>query len=71
MRNAEFGMEEMCNVGPFNSDTPFRKATTEDILGFGRRILDTLGDRVVPNVGDQAPPDADVEKVAALASVCG
>lgn len=39
---------------------------TETIQAFGRRILDTFGDRVVLNVGDQVPPNADIEKVAAL-----
>ncbi len=41
----------------------------EAIQAFGRRILSTFGDRVVLNVGDQAPPNADIDKVAALGQI--
>jgi hypothetical protein len=37
-----------------------------DVIDFAARILDTLGDRVVLNVGDQLPPNGDIEKVRAI-----
>ncbi|MCG3179837.1 MAG: hypothetical protein BIFFINMI_02183 [Phycisphaerae bacterium] len=44
-------------------------AGAEQIRAFGRRILDTFGPRVVLNVGDQVPPNADIDLVAALGEV--
>ena len=41
------------------------------IQAFGRRILDAFGPRVVLNVGDQVPPNADIDNVAALDAACG
>lgn len=38
----------------------------EAIRAFARRILDTFGPRVILNVGDQLPPNADLEKVRLL-----
>jgi hypothetical protein len=40
--------------------------STAEIRAFGRRIVETFGPRVVLNVGDQVPPNADIEKVIAL-----
>lgn len=45
--------------------------TTEDIRTFARRILDIFGNRVVLNVGDQLPPNGDIEKVRALNDAAG
>jgi hypothetical protein len=42
-------------------------ASDEAIRAYARRILDTFGPRVILNVGDQLPPNADLEKVRLLA----
>jgi uroporphyrinogen-III decarboxylase len=39
---------------------------TEQILDYGRRIIDALGPNVIVNVGDVLPPDGDIEQVIAL-----
>jgi len=39
---------------------------TEDILAYGRRIMESLGPNVIVNVGDVLPPDGDIEQVVAL-----
>lgn len=39
---------------------------TQDILGYGRRIIEALSPHVILNVGDVLPPDGDVEQVIAL-----
>jgi hypothetical protein len=44
-------------------------ATADQIRAFGQRILDAFGPRVVLNVGDQVPPDADIELVAELGAI--
>jgi len=44
-------------------------ASDDEIRAFARRILDTLGPRVILNVGDQLPPNADIEKVRLLVEV--
>jgi len=43
-----------------------RGVTADQIRSFARRILDTFPGRVVLNVGDQLPPNGDIEKVRAL-----
>lgn len=39
----------------------------ETILEMNESIKSALGDRVILNIGDQVPPDADIDKVAAIA----
>ena len=39
---------------------------TEEILSYGRRIMESLGSHVIVNVGDVLPPDGDIEQVVAL-----
>jgi len=38
----------------------------EEVVAFGRRILDAFGGRVILNVGDILPPNADIEQVVRL-----
>lgn len=40
-----------------------------EVKAFAQRIVDTFGPKVVLNVGDQLPPDGDLERVAAMADV--
>jgi hypothetical protein len=39
---------------------------TEEIVAYGRRIIERLGPHVILNVGDVLPPDGDIEQVVAL-----
>lgn len=57
------GQKAWCGVPAtmFCDGTPLH-----DIIALNDRIVDALGDRVILNVGDQVPPDADIQKVAAL-----
>ncbi len=43
-----------------------RKLPDEQIMAFGRRILDAFGGRTILNVGDILPPDGDVRQVVRL-----
>ena len=43
-----------------------RSATGEQVVAFGRRILEAFGGRVILNVGDILPPDGDIRHVVAL-----
>ncbi|MDO8684648.1 MAG: uroporphyrinogen decarboxylase family protein [Armatimonadota bacterium] len=45
----------------FCTNTP-----TEEILGYGRRIVDALSPNVILNVGDVLPPNGDIDQVIAL-----
>jgi hypothetical protein len=42
---------------------------TKEILRQSRHIIDVLGGRLALNVADQVPPNADIEKVAAVAQL--
>lgn len=42
---------------------------TEDILAYGRRIIEHLSPHVILNVGDVLPPDGDIEQVIALGAL--
>ncbi len=42
---------------------------TKEILRQSRHIVDVLGGRLALNVADQVPPNADIEKVAAVAQL--
>jgi len=44
-------------------------ATDDEIRTFARRILDTFGPRVILNVGDQLPPNANIDQVRLLTEV--
>ena len=48
----------------FCDETP-----VETILDQSRHIIDVLGGRLILNVADQVPPNADIEKVAAVAQL--
>ena len=43
------------------------KTTKKEIIALNDRIASAIGDRVILNIGDQVPPDADIAKIAALA----
>jgi hypothetical protein len=42
------------------------RVPTEDIIAYGRRIIDALSPNVILNVGDVLPPDGDIDQVIAL-----
>lgn len=48
----------------FCDETP-----TDEILRQSRHIIDVLGGRLILNVADQVPPNADIDKVAAVAKL--
>ncbi len=57
------GMRAWCGV----PSTMFCDGTSvEEVIDFASGIVDALGDRVILNVGDQLPPNGDIEKVRAL-----
>ena len=60
------GMKCWCGVPAslFCDETP-----VETILDQSRHIIDVLGGRLILNVADQVPPNADIEKVAAVAQL--
>jgi hypothetical protein len=41
-------------------------ATRSDVVEHARRLIQRLGDRLIHNVGDQLPPDADISLVEAV-----
>ncbi len=57
------GMVSYCGVPPVLF---CRKLPTQDILDFGKRIIEAFNGRCVLNVGDILPPDGDMEQVIAL-----
>ncbi len=40
-----------------------------EVLDYARRLMDRLGPRLVLNVGDQLPPDADIGLVEAVSEL--
>jgi uroporphyrinogen-III decarboxylase len=58
------GQKCWCGVpAPFFCD----ETPTAKILDWSRHIVEVLGDRLILNVADQVPPNADIEKVGAVA----
>ena len=43
-----------------------RNLPTQKILDFADRIIESLGGKVILNVGDILPPDGDIDQVIAL-----
>ena len=41
-------------------------ATRQDVVDYAKKLIDTLGDKLILNVGDQLPPDADISLVEAV-----
>jgi hypothetical protein len=41
-------------------------ASRQDVVEYARRLVGTLGERLILNVGDQLPPDADIALVEAV-----
>ena len=44
-------------------------ASRQDVVGYARKLMDVLGDRLILNVGDQLPPDADIGLVEAVTAL--
>ena len=44
-------------------------ATQQDVVDYAKRLIDTLGDKLILNVGDQLPPDADISLVEVVTEV--
>ncbi|MFH1024790.1 MAG: uroporphyrinogen decarboxylase family protein [Planctomycetota bacterium] len=44
-------------------------ATRDEVRDYARRLMDTLGDRLILNVGDQLPPNADISLVEAVSDL--
>ncbi len=44
-------------------------ATRQDVIDYAKKLIDTLGDKLILNVGDQLPPDAGISLVEAVTEV--
>jgi uroporphyrinogen-III decarboxylase len=44
-------------------------ATRQDVVDYAKKLIDLLGDKLILNVGDQLPPDADIALVEAVTDV--
>ncbi len=44
-------------------------ATRQDVVDFAKKLIDVVGDKLILNVGDQLPPDADISLVEAVTEV--
>jgi uroporphyrinogen decarboxylase len=70
----DFGVEELASSlgeGQFAwagvpSSMFCAAATRQDVIDYARKLIDVLGERLILNVGDQLPPDADISLVEAV-----